>query len=163
MTPRWGCRLALTVCTLTLILGGAPKAETQTTVPDSAFNTSHQPAVIKHQLQMAAQFGRRVLASLHAASPDDATPIDDYMHREARYTYGFLRSARHGMGLQKSAQKFPDPVLDLTYKRVTRAWDLARIPVDRLCCLTRQQYLAEAIPAMTESMRLLEQVLVMIP
>jgi hypothetical protein len=167
MTLRRGCRLALTVCALALILGGSPQAgaqPTRPTLPESAFAVSHEPAVYKRQLQMAAQSGRRVLAGLQAASPDDATPIDERVQREARDTYGLLRSARAGMDRAKTAQKFPDPVLELTLKRVTQAWDLSRVPVDQLSWgNTRQEYLAKAIPALTESLRVLDQVLAMMP
>src|SRR6266849_1389467 len=163
MNSRFARTMALLVCALVLILGVTPQAATQssqsklTTLPESAFAFSYEPAVIKKQLRMASQFGRRVLAGLQAASPDDATPIDDLVVREARDTYGLIRSARSGMGLYRGTQKFPDPAFDLAYKRVTQAWDLSRTPVDRLCCLSRQAYLAEAIPALTEALRLADQ------
>lgn len=159
-----GRTLVLTVCASALAFGGAPQAGAQTTLPESAFAVSPQPAVIKQQMRMAAQFGRSVLAGLQAASPDDAVPIDDRVQREAQDTYGLIRSARTGMTLQKSAQKFPDPFFDLIYKRVTQAWDLSRVPVDQLSWgNTRQEYLARAIPALTEALRVLDQVLVMMP
>ena len=169
MTSRQVRKLALTVCTLALIFGATPQAGAQTphsklsTLPESAFAFSYDPVVIKQQLRMASQFGRKVVAGLQAASPDDATPIDDLVVRQARDTYGLLRSARSGMGLYKGVQKYPDPVFELAYNRVTQAWNLARTPVDRLCCLPRQAYLAEAIPALTEALRLVDQALVLMP
>jgi hypothetical protein len=169
MMSRLGPTLALTVCTLALILTGTSHAGAQdsydklTTLPESAFAFSYNPVVIKQQLRMASQFARKVLAGLQAASLDDAVPIDDLVVRQSRDTYGLLRSARSGMGLYKGTQKFPDPTFELAYKRVTQAWDLARIPVDRRCCLPRQAYLAEAIPALTEAIRLVDQALVIMP
>jgi len=82
----------------------------------------------------------------------------------ARDTYVLIRAARHGMELAKSAQTFPDPVLDLTLKRVTQAWDLSRIPVDEYSWgIPRVDYRGQSIPALSQSMRLLDQALVMMP
>ena len=164
MTSRRGLKPVFTLSLLTLIGMLVPYAAAQTKLPESAFTSSPESAVISRQLRLAQQLGRKVLAGLEATSPDDATPIDPNVVQAARETYGLIRSARHGMELSQSGKKFPDPLFDLNFKKVTEAWDLSRIPVDKLSWgLSRSEYLKLSIPALRQSMRLLDQVLVVMP
>jgi hypothetical protein len=165
MTPRVELRLILILGALLIGLGGAPQAEAQkTSLPASVINPSPQQAVISRQLKLAQQLARKALAGFEATSSDDATPIDESVIQAARDTYVLIRAARHGMELAKETSRFPDPVMDLTFKRVTEAWHLARLPVDKYSWgLSRADYLRESIPALSQAVRLLDQALVMMP
>jgi hypothetical protein len=165
MTPRVKLRLVLTLGALLVALGGAPQAEAQkTSLPASVITPSPQQATISRQLKLAQQLARKALAGLEATSSDDAMPIDESVIQAARDTYVLIRAARHGMELSQSNRKLPDPVMDLSFKRVTQAWDLARIPVDKYSWgLSRADYLRESIPALSQAVRLLDQALVMMP
>jgi hypothetical protein len=57
--------------------------------------------VIKGQLRLASDVGRRLLAGLQAAPPDESVPLDQSLHKAARNTYVLIRAARHGMILIK--------------------------------------------------------------
>jgi hypothetical protein len=165
MTTRLKLRLVLMLAALMLSLGGAQQAEAQkTSLPASVITPSPQPAVISRQLKLAQQLARKALAGLEATSSDDAVPIDESVIQAARDTYVLIRAARHGMELAKETRRFPDPVMDLTFKRVTQAWDLARIPSDQYSWgNTRAEYLRKSIPALSQAVRLLDQVLVTMP
>lgn len=165
MTPRVKLRLVLTLGALIVSLGGAPQVGAQkTSLPASVITPSPQPAVISRQLKLAQQLARKSLAGLEATSSDEATPIDESVIQAARDTYVLIRAARHGMELSQSTRKFPDPVMDLTFKRVTQAWDLARIPVDKYSWgIARGDYLRQSIPALSQVVRLLDQTLVTMP
>jgi hypothetical protein len=68
------------------------------------------------------------------------------------------------MELAREQRRFPDPVMDLAFKRVTDAWNFSRIPVDKANWgIARQQYLQESIPSLRQAIRLLNQALVMMP
>jgi hypothetical protein len=142
-----------------------PSAMAQKTTLPSSLNTSNpQSAFIKNQLRVAVDLGRKALAGFEASPGDDSMPIDEVTLQSARDTYVLIRAARHGMELAKANSRFPDPVLDLAFKRVDEAWNLARYPVDRASWgMNRQQYLQESIQNLSRAVRLLDQTLVIMP
>src|SRR5712692_10612036 len=106
-----------------------PAYAQKTSLPASTITASSERAVIKNQLAMASRLGRRALAGLQAAPRDDSIPLDEGTLQAARDTYVLIRAALHGLDLTRQTQKFPDPVVDLAYKRLTEAWNLSRSPV----------------------------------
>jgi hypothetical protein len=164
MTSQFGRHLIFSISMLSLIVAAAPRAMAQTKLPESAFTPSPESATISRQLRLAQQLGRKALAGLEATSPSDSTPIDPGVVQAARETYGLIRSARHGMELSRAGKKFSDPIFDLNFKKVSQAWDLSRIPVDKLSWgVNRQEYLAQAVPALRQALRLVDQVLIVMP
>ncbi len=157
--------LAVVAAALALnLLEAAPILAQKTTLPPSLNTSKPQGAFIQHQLRIAVDLGRRTLAGLQALPADDSIPIDEGTLQNARDTYVLIRAARHGMELAKANNRFSDPVLELSYKRVDQAWNLARTPVDRASDgIGRRQYLQESIRNLSEALRLLDQVLVLMP
>ena len=123
---------------------------------------SREPAIYKSQLRDAAALGRRTLKAIEALPNDDSVPIDPKVLNDANSTYVLIRAARHGMELQREYQKFPDPMLELAFKRVDQAWNLARVPIDYRG-LPRHQYIPRATGDLTQALRLLDQALVILP
>jgi hypothetical protein len=161
---RWLRRLVFMLSLVAVTGGAVPYAAAQAKLPESAFTPSPESAVISRQLRQAQQLGRKALAGLEATSPDDTIPIDPNVVQAAKETYALIRSARHGMELSQSGKKFSDPLFDLTFKKVTQAWDLSRTPVDKLSWgIPRQEYLAQSVPALRQAIRILDQVLVVMP
>lgn len=116
------------------------------------------------QLRQARETGGRTLQELQAAPPDDSEPVDETMLQNARNTYILIRSARAGMEIYKSEQRFPDPLLDLMFQNVTEAWTRARTPVDKATWrMPRDEYLSVSILDLARSLRLLDQTLVLLP
>jgi hypothetical protein len=126
--------------------------------------SSRDPAVIATQLRQALQVGRKALAGLHTLPADDAVPIDPAVLEAARETYILVRAARHGMELARERQRFPDPMLDVAFKRVDEAWNLSRTPADKASWgLPRRQYLDMSIRDLTRALHLLDQALLLLP
>jgi hypothetical protein len=136
----------------------------KTTLPPSLNTSKPQSAFIKNQLRIAADLGRKTLAGLQALPADDSMPIDEGMLQNARDTYVLIRAARRGMELAKETSRFPDPVMDMAFKRVDQAWNLSRNPVDRsVSGISRAQYLQESIQSLRQALQLLDQALVIMP
>jgi hypothetical protein len=52
----------------------------------------------------------------------------------------------------------------LAFSRLTNAWNLSRTPVDKLSwAMTRQEYLAMSVRDLGQALRLVDQVLVLLP
>jgi len=116
------------------------------------------------QLRLAREIGQKALIGLQNAPTDDGTPIDESVYQAARDTYVLIRSARAGVVGSFNDDKSHDPVLELTVRRVTDAWHLSRTPVDKAqSSMPRQEYLALAVRDLAQSMRLLDQVLIILP
>ena len=79
----------------------------------------------------------------------------------ARDAYVLMRAARHGLNWRREARKFPDPILDLVFKRVEDAWNLSRTPVDRTG-YGPVDYAQMSIRDMTQAIRLLDQALTLL-
>ena len=142
----------------------APLAAQPTSLPESMTKGSRDMVTIRSQLEMAQQFGRRAMQGLQASPSDDSTPLDERTIRAFRDTYVLIRAAKQGLDLRRDRQKYPDPVLELAYKRLFDAWNLSRTPVDKLSWgMPRAEYLAMSIRDMGQALRLVDQVLVILP
>lgn len=157
--------LAVVAAALALSLPwAAPALAQKTTLPPSLNTSKPQSAFIKNQLTIAADLGRKTLAGLEALPADDSIRIDEGVLQNARDTCVLIRAARRGIELSKETSRFPDPVMDMAFKRVDRAWNLARTPVDRSADgVSCQRYLEESIRSLSEALRLLDQALVLMP
>jgi hypothetical protein len=160
-------RTCSAVAILILALGGVtPVAAQKTTLDGATLAASKNPAVIKNQLTLAAQFGRKALAGLEATSPDAPMPPEDSVVQPARDTYVLIRAALHGLEFAKESQRYPDPVIELAYKKVFDAWNLSRVPVDRAGWApgsSRREYLALSVQHLRQALRLVDQALVLLP
>ena len=147
------------------MLGWPPHALAQhTSLPADVVAPSRENAVIRNQLTLARKLEHQALQGIMAMPSDNSIPIDPVSLQAARDAYVLIRAARHGMGWQKEAKKYPDPVLDLVYKRVDDAWNLSRWPVDRATWgLERASYVQGSVQYMTQAIRLLDQALVLMP
>jgi hypothetical protein len=139
-----------------IILLLASPAQSQDPTP------SREPAIYKSQLREAVALGRKTLRAIETLPNDDSVPIDPKVLNDARSTYVLVRAARHGMNLQREYLKYPDPMLELAFKRVDQAWDLARVPIDYRT-LPRHQYIPRASGDLTQALRLINQALVILP
>jgi len=154
--PRTNPALAALLGVAVLCLTWAEPARSQDPVP------SRDPAIYKSQLREAAALGRKTLKAIEALPMDGAIPIDPKVLNDARSTYVLIRAARHGMELQREHTTYQDPILDLAFKRVDQAWDLARVPVDYRD-LPRHQYIPRATGDLSRALRLIDQALVILP
>ena len=150
---------------MTIWLGSAGPASAQkVTLPAGVIAASSNRAVYTGQLRMAAEIGRRALASLEAAPTDDSAPLDESVVQPARDTYALIRAARHGMELAREFQKIQDPLLDLAFRRVDDAWNLSRTPVDKFSWgMTHQQYIDMSVRDLRKALRLVDQILILLP
>lgn len=123
---------------------------------------SPDPGIYKSQLREAAALGQRTLKAIAALPNDNSVPIDPKVLNDARSTYVLIRAARHGMELQRERQRYPDPMVDLAFKRVDQAWNLARVPIDYRD-LPRDQYIPRAAGDLAQALRLIDQALVILP
>jgi hypothetical protein len=154
--------LALVISSL--LAGWSPAVAQQGSLPANVVAPSGQTSVIRNQLTLARKLEQQAMHGIMALPGDNSIPIDPVALQAARDAYILIRAARHGMGWQKEAMKFPDPVFDLVYKRVDDAWNLARIPVDAASSgMDRADYVQRSTQSMTKAIRLLDQALVMMP
>jgi hypothetical protein len=136
----------------------------KTSLPASQVRIDKRQSFWTNQLRMARQSGGRALVGLQNAPADDSVPIDEGVLQAARDTYVLIRAAKAGMEIYSGELKYPDPVIDVTLKQVTDAWILARTPVDLITAgLSRQEYLTRAIRDLGQSIRLLDQALIVLP
>ena len=126
--------------------------------------TSRDPAVISTQLRTAAGLGRQTLDGLQRLPAVDTIPIDPQVLRTAHQAYVLIRAARHGLSNAIERQKYPDPLLELAFKRVDAAWELSRTPVDKASWgMSRQEYLSISIRDLTRALQLVDQALALLP
>jgi len=146
------------------LLGPAPALAQKTTLPPSLNVSKPQSEFIKHQLRTSVELGKKTLAGLEAMPVDDSIPIDPATLQNANDTYVLIRAARHGMELAKEARRFPDPVMDMAFKRVDSAWNLSRAPVGMASsAMSRQKYIQESVQSLGQAVRLLDQALLIMP
>jgi len=152
-----------TLCSVALHVVPA-RAET-TTIPPSMFEGSQDKRVVASQLRLADKLGRKALAGFQAAPRDASVPLDEDMMRAARETYGLIRAARHGLELSLGNQKFPDPIDQLSFKRLDEAWNLSRYPVDKISWagIPREEYLSDSIQNLSRALQLVDQALLLLP
>ena len=154
------------VMILILAFGGiAPVAAQNTTIDANTLAPSKDPAVVKNQLTLAARFGRRALAGLAATSPDAPMPPEDSVLQPARDTYVLIRAALGSLQHAKESRRVPDPLIDLAYKKVSDAWNLSRVPVDRASSAgsSRREYLRQSVRSLRRALDLVDQALVLLP
>jgi hypothetical protein len=141
-----------------------PALAQQTTLPPSLNTSVPKTAFIKNQLKIAGDLARKTIAGLEAMPYDDSIPMDEVTLQNARDTYVLIRAARHGMELAKEQSRYPDPVMDVAFKRVDLAWAKARWPVDRITSsVPRQLFVQESIQQLSEAVRLLNQASMLMP
>ena len=158
---RFQRRIATALAVFAIVVP-APALAQQTTLPSTITKVSSEPTVIASQLQTAIAEEKRALAIYQAAAPTDDLSEG---HMAASNAYVAIRSARSGMSTLRGKKKFADPVLDLAYQKVDRAWNRSRAPVDHMPPMGsgRGPYLANASRQMSEVIAWLEQVLLMWP
>ena len=133
-----------------------------TSLAPNVIAPSGQTSVIRNQLSMARKLEKQALEGVMAMPGDNSTPIDPTSLQAARDAYVLMRAARHGLNWQREARKFPDPILDMVFKRVEDAWNLSRTPVDRTG-LEPVAYSQMSLRDMTQAIRLLDQALALLP
>jgi hypothetical protein len=158
---RFHLRIATALAVLAIVVP-APALAQKTTLPATLIKVSPEPTIIVSQLQTAIAEEKRALAIYQAAAPTDDISEG---HMAASNAYVAIRSARSGMSAIRAKKKFADPVLDLAYEKVNRAWNRSRGPVDHMPPpgSGRGPYLATAGRQMSEVIAWLEQVLLMWP
>jgi hypothetical protein len=149
------CAVALAL--LTLLSWPFLAVAQQSSLPPNVIAPSGQNSVIRNQLTLAKKLEQQAIEGFMAAPGDNSVPVDPVSLQAARDAYILIRAARHGMGWQKEAKKYPDPVFDLIYKRVEEAWNLSRTPADH------SDQRERAVQDGTQAIRLLNQVLAMMP
>ena len=132
-------------------------------ITEADVQSSRDPATIKNQLQLARRLGAQTLNGLRDEAGTSA-PIAPETIRAAKDTYALIRAAKQGIEKVRSYQKYDDPVMVLTLKKVEEAWNLSRIAADKSTwSLPRNEFLGEAIPTLTRAMQLVDQALVLMP
>jgi hypothetical protein len=136
----------------------------QTMVSPLVLRESRDPVAIARQLRMAVSRGRSALDGLQAAVPDNSVPHDESVIQAAKDTYVLIRAARAGLRTAKDAKRFRDPILEYSFLKIEDAWNLARTPVDLShSSMPRQEYLRLAIADLSKAVRIVEQVLALMP
>jgi len=132
-----------------------------TSLAPNVIAPSRESSVIRNQLTMARKLEQQALQGIMAIPADNSTPVDATSLQAARDAYVLIRAARHGLGWQREAKKFPDPILDMVFKRVEDAWNLSRTPVDRTG-YEPVAYAQISLRDMTQAIRLLDQALALL-
>jgi hypothetical protein len=149
---------------LASLTSASPARAQKTTVPESLLAQRAERTWWMGQLRQARQFGGRALAGLQGTQPNDSDPVEETVLQAARDTYVLIRSARGGIEMARSDRRHNDPVLDLVFRRVDEAWVLARAPVDQASWgKSKAEYLDVSISSLRQSLRLLDQVFVLMP
>src|SRR5262249_56086846 len=124
---------------------------------------SLDPAVFKLQLRQASLLCKRMAQEIQSLPSDDPAPVDPALKGRAHQAYALLRAARWGMELAKQREEsYQDPMLDLAYKRVDQAFNLARYPVD-FTGAPRSEYISNSVQNVNQAIRLINQALVILP
>ena len=153
----------LVAAALMVILAVASPALAQkSTLPESVTKPSTQRSVITKQLEMAMAEERRALSVFDQAASEEHIAIG---HQAASNAYVLIRAAREGMfrikGINSMHKRPEDPMLEISFKKVTAAWNRARGPVDRLNSAgKRADYLETARRQIAETIGMLEELLV---
>jgi len=151
-----GFNIVLVGLVVVLMATGTVHAQTDEVAP------SKDPAVFKAQLLQYTQLTRRNLREIQALSPDDSAPIDPALRGSAHRAYQLIRAAQWGMGVAIQQQTFKDPMLVLAQKRAEQAWHLSRYPVDYTNA-PRPEYISQSVQNLNQALRLVQQILVILP
>jgi hypothetical protein len=153
--------MAVITAVAAMALGGQG-AEAQSTLPP--IKPQADPLVQKavSQLNTAIREEKRALEIYQTLGPTDDISEG---HKAASNAYVAIRAARTNMGEIKSKKKYADPVLDLAFDKVTKAWNRSRGPVDHVAPPGngRMPYIQTAMRQMNEVIVALEQILLMWP
>lgn len=150
------------VAAVSLTLGAHPAAAQTTTLPPIKGHVDPQVQKAVYQLQTAIREEKRAIEIYQTLGPTDDISEG---HKAATNAYVMIRAARSNMEEIKAKKKFQDPVMDLAFDKVTKAWNRSRAPVDHVAPPGngRIQYFAKSINQMNEVIGWLEQVLLMWP
>lgn len=157
---------AILLALASLAVGVLPARAQKSTLPEYVTKPTQQPAGIVSQLQLAITEEKRALAGYEVSGPAD--DITDY-HQAASNAYVLIRAAREGMfqmiGTKKLRNRYySDPMLDLAFKKVTAAWNRSRAPVDHVNWSGRREdYLAKSRQQLSETIAMLEELLLIFP
>lgn len=149
---------------VTSLAATSPVLAQKTTVPENLLAQKPDPTWWMGQLRQARQLGGKALAGLQASAPGDSNPVEESVLQAARDTYVLIRSARGGIEMARADRRQNGPMLDLVFRRVDEAWNLARVPVNHATWgMPRAEYLDVSISSLRQSLRLLDQVFVLMP
>jgi hypothetical protein len=118
------------------------------------------------QIETAIAQERKAIAIYETLGPTDDISEG---HLAASNAYVAIRAARSGMAGLRVKKRYSaaagDPIMDLAYDKVNKAWNRSRGPVDHVAPLGagRAGYLATSVRQMNEVITWLEQVLLMWP
>jgi hypothetical protein len=159
MRFRW-----LALLLLVSLASASPAPAQKTTVHESLLAQRPDPTWWMGQLRQARQFGDKALAGLQASDRSNSDLVEETVLQAARDTYVLIRAARGGIETARTDRRFSGPILDLVFRRVDEAWNLARVPVDQVTSgRSRADYLDASIPSLQRALRLLDQVFVLMP
>lgn len=157
-------RLSVLLSLVLLTMVATPVDAQKTTLPATATAVKREPRWWTGQLRQARELGQKALVAFQNAPTDEGSPIDEAAHQAARDYYVLIRSARYGIDGSLHEDKFHDPLLEVTARKVNEAWQLSRSPVDKASSsMSRQEYLELAVRDLRQSVRLLDQVLILLP
>lgn len=164
MTPQTLLRRLLALFALVLLAVTATPAEAQkTTLAPNVLAVKRDQKWWTGQLRVARELGQKALVGFRNAPTDEGSPIDEAV-QAARDYYVMIRAARYGIEGSVSDDKWKDPMLELTSRKVDEAWRLSGMAVDKASSgMPRQEYLELAVRALSQSVRLLDMVLVTLP
>lgn len=159
------CAAAL-VLSLTVVPAMLPALAQKATLAPGLAKVSREPKVIVNQIQLAIEEEKKALAGFESAASEEAL-IE--ARQAAINAYVLIRSARNGVEDIRDRNhrqgKFPDPLLELVWVRIDRAWNTSRWPVDAYQPpgSGRARYIQDSIERMRESVALLHQIIYMWP
>jgi hypothetical protein len=139
-----------------------PAVAQKSTLPESVTKPSTQRPMITKQLELAVAEERRALARFEQAATEEDILV---AHQAASNAYVLIRAAREGMhrikGINSMNKRPEDPMLEISFKKVTAAWNRARGPVDRLNSAGKKvDYIETARRQIGETIAMLEELLV---
>ena len=162
--PALSRGLLILLAPVLLALAASPADAQKQTFPETVTAVKRDQKWWTGQLRLAREYGQKALVGLQNAPTDEGSPIDESVHQAARDTYVLIRAAQAGVTGALSDDKWRDPILELTARRVTEAWHLSRTAVDKAqSSLPRQEYLEVSVRDLGRSMRLIDQVLIILP
>lgn len=157
-------RLPALLSLVVLAMAATPADAQKTTLPASTTVVKRDQKWWTGQLRIARELGQKALIGFQNAPTDEGSPIDEAVHQAARDYYVMIRAARYGIEGSVNDDKWRDPVLELTSRKVDEAWHLSRSAVDNASSsMPRQEYLALAVRDLHQSVRLLDLVLITLP
>lgn len=157
-------RLLALFALVLLVVTATPAEAQKTTLAPNTLAVKRDQRWWTGQLRVARDLGQKALVGFRNAPTDEGSPIDETVYQAARDYYVLIRAARYGIEGSVSDDKWKDPMLELTARKVDEAWHLSRTAVDKASsAMPRREYLELAIHDLSQSVRLLDLVLVTLP